>query len=62
YPPRYGFVCELYSTTDSIAMDFSTVQLHFTIGHMPSTTTSFVNTPYGSDTATTYGTTPQYVR
>ncbi|MCD7975307.1 MAG: hypothetical protein LUF25_05995, partial [Phascolarctobacterium sp.] len=31
-PPRYGFVCELYSTTDSIAMDFVTVQLHFTIG------------------------------
>ncbi|MCD7974838.1 MAG: hypothetical protein LUF25_03460, partial [Phascolarctobacterium sp.] len=24
--------CELYSTTDSIAMDFLTVQLHFTIG------------------------------
>ncbi len=30
--------------------------------NMPSTTTSFVNTPYGSGMVTTYGTTPQYVR
>ncbi|MCD8198393.1 MAG: hypothetical protein LUE24_14735, partial [Lachnospiraceae bacterium] len=30
-------LCELYSTTDSIAMDFLGVQLHFTIDRFLST-------------------------